>query len=246
MFAYEFRTILSNRDNIPKHIIEVLNTDVEDVECKHTTGKPSNKLEKLLYWSEQVEYDWAIWGAHTGLKSYEEKYGHFPMSLFHKIIIRKQTPNIVVCSSGFDLGNYKEIISYRLARITNMLVNNFNRHVKIVRTTSGTIWADNTHTLIANYLRDKLLGGAQNLSNMNIYILDIQKLDYGNGEKGVDTKGKVIIWHHKDSIIPKLKDCDIQELIRKGIRLEAREQIKVRDFSWTIKDLLEELGIGDE
>lgn len=127
-----------------------------------------------------------------------------------------------------DTSNPLEVGYHELTIIMNMLNPEYNKPARVFRSSRGTLWADNTHSLIAYYIRNKILQKPTTLEHTPFYFVDTYD-------------GKVVIYDYNYVVIR--KEADIQEMIRKSYRLELREQITMRNFKWTLRDLMIELGL---
>lgn len=115
--------------------------------------------------------------------------------------------------------------------ITDMMENlNFNRPIRLVITSDGAVWADNTHTVIAYVLR---YGEDLFVKEIPFYIVDTRY----SIPRIVSVKNTV-----NDSV------SDIKSAIACSERLNARlaRGYRPKYLRWNIADLMEQLNFGGD
>ena len=113
------------------------------------------------------------------------------------------------------------------AIINQMLETNFNRPLKIVVVKNNRIWADNTHTCIAQILRH---GGQVKIKEVPFYIIDLSH------------KHPIIV-NYNNSVLNSVRE--IKKAISYAYKIHERNEKGVRpnNITWNIKDLMKNSNI---
>lgn len=135
---------------------------------------------------------------------------------------------IIAGHSCFVFGSHRNgTMESECKIIESMCDSDFKRPVRIIKDKFGRIWADNTHSVIAYLYRNKFKA---TLKEIPIYLVDLSRKPY----KIVDIDNTVL-----DSI------GDIRNAIACAERINNRIDLGYRplDLQWTIKDLMQQLGM---
>lgn len=138
-----------------------------------------NKVERKIEVSHRFEYMEL-----DGIKDIESKLDLNLLNLECKHVlfdnmtekqerIKKASEDIGYYGVVWGLASGGTTTEYEVNYLREMQKNrSYNRAIRIVRTSDGTVWADNTHTTIAYYLRNRLMYETLYLNYVPFYIID--------------------------------------------------------------------------
>lgn len=146
--------------------------------------------------------------------------------------IKRASENIGYYGVVWGLASGGTTTEYEVDYLRKMQKNrSYNRAIRIVRTSDGTVWADNTHTTIAYYLRNRLMYETVYLNYIPFYIVDFYNSNIP------------VIMSYNNSVIKNIDDILIA--LQGAYNIEARviHGINRSLEHWTIGEFIDVIDI---
>lgn len=147
--------------------------------------------------------------------------------------IKKASENIGYYGVVWGLASGGTTTEYEVNYLRKMQKNrSYNRAIRIVRTSDGTVWSDNTHTTISYYLRNRLMYETVYLNHVPFYIVDFYNTNIP------------VVMSYNNSVIKNIDDIFIALQGAYNVEVRVLRGLNRSLEHWTIGEFIDVIGIS--
>lgn len=147
--------------------------------------------------------------------------------------IKKASENIGYYGVVWGLASGGTTTEYEVNYLRKMQKNrSYNRAIRIVRTSDGTVWSDNAHTTICYYLRNRLMYETVYLNHVPFYIVDFYNTNIP------------VVMSYNNSVIKNIDDIFIALQGAYNVEVRVLRGLNRSLEHWTIGEFIDVIGIS--